>query len=70
MAAIRLTILASLATAVINGVLGTLIAYVLVRFRFPGRGVLAGGGAAAAAAGGEHERPGEEGKAQLHGREG
>jgi sulfate/thiosulfate transport system permease protein len=40
-AAIRLTLLASLATAIINGVLGTLIAYVLVRFRFPGRGILA-----------------------------
>ncbi len=41
-AAIRLTLLASLATAVINGVLGTLLAYVLARFRFPGRGLLAG----------------------------
>src|SRR5438034_1347581 len=41
-AAIRLTLLTSLATAVINGVLGTLLAYVLARFRFPGRGLLAG----------------------------
>jgi sulfate transport system permease protein len=41
-AAIRLTLLASLGAAVINGVLGTLIAYILVRFRFPGRGFLAG----------------------------
>src|SRR5919198_3841469 len=41
-AAIRLTLLASLGAAVINGLLGTLIAYILVRFRFPGRGFLAG----------------------------
>src|SRR6266498_3849451 len=41
-AAIRLTLLASLATAIINGVLGALLAYVLARFRFPGRGLLAG----------------------------
>src|SRR2546425_1277528 len=41
-AALRLTVFASLLTAVINGVLGTLLAYVLVRFRFPGRGALAG----------------------------
>jgi sulfate transport system permease protein len=41
-AAIRLTLLTSLGAAIINGVLGTLIAYVLVRFRFPGRGILAG----------------------------
>jgi sulfate/thiosulfate transport system permease protein len=40
--AIRLTVVMSLATAVINGVLGTLLAYVLVRFRFPGRGLLSG----------------------------
>ena len=42
MAAIRLTILLSLGTAIINGALGTLLAYVLVRFRFPGQGLLAG----------------------------
>lgn len=41
-AAIRLTILTSLGAAVINGALGTLLAYVLVRFRFPGRGLLSG----------------------------
>ena len=41
-AALRLTVFTSLLTAVINGVLGTLLAYVLVRFRFPGRGALAG----------------------------
>jgi len=41
-AALRLTVFTSLLTAVINGVLGTLLAYVLVRFRFPGRGVLSG----------------------------
>jgi sulfate/thiosulfate transport system permease protein len=41
-AAIRLTLLASLGAAIINGVLGTLLAYVLVRFRFPGRGLLSG----------------------------
>lgn len=41
-AAIRLTLLSSLGTAIINGVLGTLLAYVLVRFRFPGRGLLSG----------------------------
>jgi sulfate transport system permease protein len=42
MAAVRLTIMLSLGTAIINGALGTLLAYVLVRFRFPGRGLLAG----------------------------
>jgi len=41
-AAIRLTLVMSLATAVVNGLFGTLLAYVLVRFRFPGRGLLAG----------------------------
>src|SRR2546422_9097618 len=41
-AALRLTVFTSLLTAVINGVLGTLLAYVLVRFQFPGRGALAG----------------------------
>jgi sulfate transport system permease protein len=41
-AALRLTVLASLLAAVINGVFGTLLAYVLVRFRFPGRALLSG----------------------------
>ncbi len=39
-AAIRLTLITSALTAVINAVIGTLIAYVLVRFRFPGRNLL------------------------------
>lgn len=39
--ALQLTLLSSAAVAVINGVFGTLLAYVLVRFRFPGRGVVA-----------------------------
>jgi len=39
-AAIRLTVEMAVATAVVNGVFGTLLAYVLVRFRFPGRGAL------------------------------
>jgi sulfate/thiosulfate transport system permease protein len=38
--AIRLTLITSGLTAVVNAVLGTLIAYVLVRFRFPGRNLL------------------------------
>ena len=38
--AIRLTLITSALTAVINAVVGTLIAYVLVRFRFPGRNLL------------------------------
>jgi sulfate/thiosulfate transport system permease protein len=41
-AALRLTIFTSLGAAVINGVFGTLLAYVLVRFRFPGRSLLSG----------------------------
>jgi sulfate transport system permease protein len=40
MAAIRLTLIMAAVTAVLNGVFGTLLAYVLVRFRFPGRGAL------------------------------
>lgn len=36
-AAIRLTIVTSLITAGLNAVFGTLLAYVLVRFEFPGR---------------------------------
>jgi sulfate transport system permease protein len=39
-AAIRLTLIMAAATAVLNGLFGTLLAYVLVRFRFPGRGAL------------------------------
>ena len=36
--AIRLTLILAAITAVINGVFGTLLAYVLVRMKFPGRG--------------------------------
>ncbi|HEX2234731.1 MAG TPA: sulfate ABC transporter permease subunit CysT [Actinomycetota bacterium] len=36
-AAIRLTLITAAATAVVNAVFGTLLAYVLVRYRFPGR---------------------------------
>ena len=39
--AIRLTLIVAAVTAVINAVLGTLLAYVLVRMRFPGRELLA-----------------------------
>ena len=39
-AAIRLTLITSAIAAVVNAVMGTLIAYVLVRFRFPGRNAL------------------------------
>jgi sulfate transport system permease protein len=39
-AAIRLTLFTSAIAAIVNGVLGTLIAYVLVRFRFPGNSAL------------------------------
>jgi sulfate transport system permease protein len=38
--AIRLTLTMAALTAIINGILGTLLAYVLVRVRFPGRGLL------------------------------
>jgi sulfate/thiosulfate transport system permease protein len=38
--AIRLTLFMALITAVINGVFGTLLAYILVRIPFPGRGLL------------------------------
>jgi sulfate transport system permease protein len=38
--AIRLTLVMAALTAIINGVLGTLLAYVLVRIRFPGRDLL------------------------------
>jgi sulfate transport system permease protein len=40
--AIRLTLLTSAAAAVINGVFGTVLAYALVRYRFPGRTLLSG----------------------------
>lgn len=39
-AAIRLTLITAVATAVINAGFGTLLAYVLVRYRFPGRTLL------------------------------
>ena len=38
--ALQLTLLSSAGVAVINGVFGTLLAYVLVRFRFPGRALV------------------------------
>ncbi len=38
LAAFRLTLGASLVAALINGVLGLLVAWVLVRYKFPGRG--------------------------------
>jgi sulfate transport system permease protein len=38
--AIRLTVVMAILTAVINGVFGTLLAYVLVRIRFPGREIV------------------------------
>src|SRR3954451_22627842 len=38
--AIKLSLFMALVTAVINGVMGTLLAYVLVRIPFPGRGLL------------------------------
>ena len=40
--ALRLTIIAAVIITIINGVMGTLTAYVLVRYRFPGRGLLNG----------------------------
>jgi sulfate transport system permease protein len=39
-AAIRLTLIMAALTAVVNGLFGTLLAYVLVRYRFAGRGAL------------------------------
>jgi sulfate transport system permease protein len=39
-AAIKLTLLTSTVAAIVNAVFGTLIAYTLVRFRFPGRTLL------------------------------
>ena len=38
--AVRLTVFLAALCAVINGIFGTLLAYVLVRYRFPGRGIL------------------------------
>ncbi|HKR71213.1 MAG TPA: sulfate ABC transporter permease subunit [Streptosporangiaceae bacterium] len=38
--AIKLTLILAVLTAIINGAFGTLLAYVLVRFRFPGRSLL------------------------------
>src|SRR3954451_11411075 len=38
--AIRLTVVMALVTAIVNGVFGTLLAYVLVRIPFPGREVV------------------------------
>ncbi len=38
--AVELTLVLGAVTAVVNGVFGTLIAYVLVRYRFPGRSAL------------------------------
>jgi len=39
-AAIRLTLVASALAAIINAVFGTMLAYILVRYRFRGRGLL------------------------------
>jgi len=39
-AAIRLTLITAALAAVINGAFGTLLAYILVRLRFPGRAIL------------------------------
>ena len=39
-AAIRLTLITSAVATLINAVMGTLLAWVLVRYRFPGRGLL------------------------------
>jgi sulfate transport system permease protein len=41
-AAIKLTLITSVGAAIINAILGTLLAYVLVRYRFPGRTLLSG----------------------------
>ena len=41
-AALKLTLVVALITALINAVMGTLTAYVLVRYEFPGRGLLNG----------------------------
>jgi sulfate transport system permease protein len=39
-AALKLTLMTSVIITIINAVMGTLTAYVLVRFRFPGKGLL------------------------------
>jgi sulfate/thiosulfate transport system permease protein len=39
-AALKLTLMTSIIITIINAVMGTLTAYVLVRFRFPGKGLL------------------------------
>lgn len=39
-AALKLTLMSAVIVTMINAVMGTLTAYVLVRFRFPGRGLL------------------------------
>lgn len=39
-AALRLTIITAVIVTIVNAVMGTLTAYVLVRFRFPGKGLL------------------------------
>jgi sulfate/thiosulfate transport system permease protein len=41
-AALKLTLMSAGAAAVINAVMGTLLAYVLVRFKFPGKALLSG----------------------------
>lgn len=40
LAAIRLTLITAAITAVVNAVMGTLLAWVIVRYRFPGRSIL------------------------------
>jgi len=40
--ALKLTVVAALVVTIINGIMGTLTAYVLVRYRFVGRGLLNG----------------------------
>lgn len=42
LAALQLTLAISAIVAVVNAVMGTLIAWVLVRYRFPGRGIVDG----------------------------
>lgn len=39
-AALRLTVTTAIVVTIVNAVMGTLTAYVLVRFRFPGKGLL------------------------------
>ena len=39
-AALRLTLITALAAAIINAIFGTILAFVLVRYRFPGRSLL------------------------------